>query len=1013
MNQYINGSSSKNFRLLLFLLLTGILNFSLMAQEVEMIQVNGSVVNEAGEPIQGAILHAGEGTVFITTDEQGSYSTEVGRLDRFLIEADGYHSQQIDAIDLQSAPTITLIGMPFQMSEQDEVHVPFGKLMKRQIPGAVSVVDPEDILSYDARQSVYSALNSRVPGLIGNLNNRGIGQSLVVVDGIPRPANTFNLAEVEQISYLKDATSRMLYGSLADNGVIMVTTKRGEAYKRKISVSAEYGLSDPISYPKFLGSYDYARLYNEASLNDGIPAFYDSTEIEGYRTGANPLLYPDQDYYTSEFLRNYRPFASVITEFSGGNQRAQYYMNLGWNTQGTLLTVGEGAKERSHLINIRGNVDFQITDFIKMNLDVVGRFEMEHSPHYTGSGNDNEDFWNYSAAYTPNRFPMLIDTNLIHLQGNEGVLNTVDGNKLLGGTSQYQTNIYGDLVRGGYENTMDRTGQLNTGLDFDLRGITMGLTAKVYLSFDIYNFFRTQQANEYAIFEASYNEADSTIGVTKIGNDDFTGSQGIGGVTFNRYTGYYGILGYNRVFRNIHRVDVTGMAYSDRKIDDNTIHHVVNLHFGLRANYMFRDKILLDFSAALPGSPKFAPGNRFKLSPSFGAGWIISEEAFLENSTVLNYMKLKASYGILNTDRSLGEYYLYDNNFVQGAFFDYGDSQARRNNLLRIDNVGNTEITYVKRKELNIGLEASLLDNSLWLEANYFNSNSDGRILRRNNAYPAYNGGFNAFENYGSISDQGVEFGIDFREEWSDFRLNLGLNFVYTVPKNLKLDEPNYEYDYLQRTGKPSDAIFGWVDQGLFADSTDIADHAIQTYGQVQPGDVKYEDLNDDGKIDDNDQKMIGNNDARMQLGINLRLRYKNLELFAQGVYQSGANEIYRSAYYWLYGNRKYSELALGRWTPETAATASYPRLSTQNNSNNFRNSTYWMYDDDYFNLRALQLTYTFPEAWMQNMPTKKIQVYLRGSNLLTISPSREQRELNIGNTPQYRSYAFGLQMTF
>ena len=202
MNQYINRSSKVLCRFLFFLVLSGLLNLTLQGQKVVMIQVEGRIVNEAGEPIQGAMLHAREGALVVKTDETGGFTAEIGEKDMVLIEAEGYNSQVLDAINLQSAGSIILFRLPFHMSEEDDVNVPFGVQKKRQITGAVSSIDPKEILKYDARQSVYGALNSRVPGLMGNLNNRGIGQALVVVDGIPRPANNFNLQEVEQITYL-------------------------------------------------------------------------------------------------------------------------------------------------------------------------------------------------------------------------------------------------------------------------------------------------------------------------------------------------------------------------------------------------------------------------------------------------------------------------------------------------------------------------------------------------------------------------------------------------------------------------------------------------------------------------------------------------------------------------------------------------------------------------------------------------------------------------------------------
>jgi hypothetical protein len=427
---------------------------------------------------------------------------------------------------------------------------------------------------------------------------------------------------------------------------------------------------------------------------------------------------------------------------------------------------------------------------------------------------------------------------------------------------------------------------------------------------------------------------------------------------------------------------------------------------------MLRNKYLLELSGALPGSPKFARGNRFKFAPSIGIGWIASEEDFMRNLTVINYLKLKTSFGLMNTDKSAGDYYLYENNYVQSDNFNYADGNYYNNTLI-IQNLGNPGISYAQRKEFNAGFEAFLFNYSLWLEGNYFYSNSFNTILKRNDAYPAYLGGFNAFENYGSFQDQGFEFGINYKRESKKLSTTLGVNIVYTVPKALQIDEPAYEYEYRKQEGKPTDAIFGWISEGLFTDSMDIINHPTQTFGPVQPGDIKYKDLNNDKKIDDNDQKIIGYSSPRFQAGLNLNFKYENFELYAQGIYQTGNDVIYNNSYYWIFGDRKYSELAFNRWTPETASTASYPRLSTKNNSNNFRNSTFWIYNDSYFTLRVIQLTITLPAKWMNQMPVKRMLIYLSGNNLITLSPSKEQRELNIGSPPQFRNYSVGLKAMF
>jgi hypothetical protein len=240
------------------------------------------------------------------------------------------------------------------------------------------------------------------------------------------------------------------------------------------------------------------------------------------------------------------------------------------------------------------------------------------------------------------------------------------------------------------------------------------------------------------------------------------------------------------------------------------------------------------------------------------------------------------------------------------------------------------------------------------------------------------------------------------------------MNLAYFVPKALKVEEPNYEVDYRYREGNPTDSRFGWVAEGFFRDSADIANHAVQTFGDVMPGDIKYKDLNGDGIIDNNDQKIIGYSSARLQYGVNLNLKYKALGLFLLGTGQTGQDVYFKDDYYWVFGNKKYSEEVLGRWTEQTASTATYPRLSSKYNANNFRNSTFWLYENNWFTLHTAQLTYTVSDRLKSNSLLKKgLQVYLRASNLFTISNIKDKTELNVGKAPKTRYYALGLKVTF
>jgi hypothetical protein len=300
-----------------------------------------------------------------------------------------------------------------------------------------------------------------------------------------------------------------------------------------------------------------------------------------------------------------------------------------------------------------------------------------------------------------------------------------------------------------------------------------------------------------------------------------------------------------------------------------------------------------------------------------------------------------------------------------------------------------------------------LADYKIGLDASYFYYRTYDVITRRLNVLPIYYGSL-PYENYGKYQTQGAELGINYNTKIGDLGIRAEANFAYAVPKTITVDELNYEESYRKLSDKPTDAMFGYVALGLFADQNEINTSPFQTFGTVKPGDIKYQDLNGDDVIDDRDQKMIGNSSARFQTGVNISLSYKKFELFMLGSGQTGDHTYYTSAYYWVYGDRKYSEVVMDRWTPATAATASYPRLTSLSNSNNFRNSTFWLYENNWFNLNTAQLTYSFPDNFIG---LKNLRLYVRGSNLLMISKIKDKSQLTIGSTPQMRTISFGLNV--
>jgi TonB-linked SusC/RagA family outer membrane protein len=987
------------------------------------------VTNEDGQPIEGVSVLYNEGASALKTDISGKvYLDSKKSATPVRIETSGYESRIIAADSLFASQTtkVVLKKSPFQSGEADLTYMPFGTMEKRRIVGAVNVLNPESLLQYDNNQDVLGAISGRVGGLYGTRDIRGLGTAVVVIDGIVRSAaneadrlnmvDELNLLEVEQISVLKDVSSKILYGAKADQGVILITTKRGTPFKRKLNVYTEAGVRTPISYPNYLSASDYMTLYNEALTNDGLATKYSDEDISNTRNRVDPIRYPDESFYNSSYLKDNSSFFKVITQASGGNEKARYFSSLGFDKSNSLYQSRGEKNSSSEQLNFRGNVDYAINRWISASLDAVAVYFANRYPNGYFGNEYGGNLFEYAATQLPNSFPSLIPIDQIQDPAILKSAKIIDGRYVLGGTNQFGNNILGNLAFGGLQSTQQKSIQFNSALKFDLNSVVKGLSANVNFTYDFLNSYTLRQNNEYAVYEPRYVQSsqntDSLV-VTSYGTDVKRNDQTINGNYFQRRIGLYGTVQYKNTFNSVHQIDAVALGYMSSfnigSSASSTFDRNRTQHFGLRANYLFKNRYVAEISGVYVGSPYLSMDNRYAFSPSVGAAWILSEEDFLARSSFVNYFKLKSSYGILHSDNLFTNYRMYDAAYIGGNRFPYNDLSGNGNEVTLFQSVANPNLRFVKHKELNVGLESSILDNKIWLEANYFDVRSEGEPVQKDAGYPAYLGGYLPLENYNSTKSSGIDATLNYTGNLGKLRYTLGANVVYAVPRALKFSEPQYAYDYRSREGEVGDGRYGWVAEGLFKDAADIANHAVQTFGPVQPGDIKYKDLNDDGLINDDDQMQIGNSHARTQYGLSINLQYGNFDFFALGVGRSGSDVYYNDSYYWVYGQRKYSEVVINRWTPETAETATYPRLTTGGGSNNFRNSTYWLYSNDFFTLNTAQLTYKLPAKHFW----KGIQLYVRGSNLFTISETRKQRELNIASSPQMRSYLFGIVGSF
>ena len=393
------------------------------------------------------------------------------------------------------------------------------------------------------------------------------------------------------------------------------------------------------------------------------------------------------------------------------------------------------------------------------------------------------------------------------------------------------------------------------------------------------------------------------------------------------------------------------------------------------------------------------------------------EKFFKENIEFMNNLKFSASYGVLNQDIDISDYYMYKGYFrTDAGWYPWNDGTAGGNAAAsaRGDNM---DLGFIQRKELRVGLEAALFNNAIVLDANYFHQDTEGKLSQGNNTiYPSFfaSNNFNqlSYTNYENDRRQGVDLSLQLNKKIGQVEAQLGLLGTIAWSEALRRDEV-YEDSYQYRTGRALDASFAYVCEGFFKDQADIDSHARQTFGDVKPGDLKYKDINGDKQIDSKDQIDLGNTGNPFYFGLNLTLRWKDFIFYLEGTGNTGGIGYKNNSYYWVKGSSKYSEVVRGRWTPETASTATYPRLTTTDNSNNFRNSTFWMYKTNRFDLTKVQLTYNLPKYLFNGKLVKGLSVYVSGSNLLTIAKERKHLEMNIGSAPQTRFVNLGFKTAF
>jgi len=1004
--------------LAIFCVMLTFLPGTMRGQSVKQVTVKSTVLDKNGKPVADAAVYGNEGRIVRYTDQSGKFSISVLPTSSILVTAKGFQSKT-----MQIGSDFTSIVLDQDMGDR-KVNIAFQQVDSKDLPGTINVVNPSDYLPINYGRDVASGLAGQVAGVTGGNNIWGMAGALVMIDGIPRSFNDIKMDEIDQVSYLKGVNAVVLYGPSAAKGVVLITTKRGDANNRKINVTVNTGLSTPKSLPSYLGTADYMTYYNQARTNDGFPVTYADATIANYKTG-NPYRYPSVDYYSPDYIKKYQYNTDVVTEFTGGNENAKFYSNMGWSSNTSLLKVGQGNNEQNSRFNLRANVDIRVNSNVTSTIDgslIVGsnKTGLVNVAPVSGSA-VLSNYYAQAASIMPWQYSPLLPTNLISrmptsaaallLAKNSKYI--INGNSIFGGTQQYQTNPFADLLSNSYNQNISRTFQVSNTINVDLKNTVKGLSFHSKIFLDYVSSFNQSVNNTYSTYTPTWSAVgDSITGLTKYGTDTRSGTQNVGGTAETGDIGGQLQFNYVRTVNDVHNFTAILLANYTGITQSGVYQTQTNSNLGLQLDYNYKHKYWFDFSGAYVSSTKLPINTRTAFSPTASIGWLISDESFMKGISAIDHLKLSASAGILNEDVDVSSYFLYDPTYYAagGNYSWFDGTYSQSGTWSRYG--ASPNLGYSQRKEFSIDLEGSFFKNLLTVDASLFTNQIDNLPVQRFNLYPSYYSDFVPYTNYNSDARKGIDVIVNLHKKMGAFEYNFGVSVAYITSKALVRDEL-YGDKYRNRTGQPTDAIFGLVSQGFFTTNTDIANSAVQAFGAVKPGDIRYQDQNGDKIINQQDEKMIGRYNAPFNYALNFSIAYKNLKLFVQGIGNSGGSGIKNGSYYWIDGDVKYSEVVKNSWTPATAATATYPRLSSISNTNNNQTNTFWLYSTDALRISKIQLTYDLPRNLLMKSFVRECGVYINAANLYTFSKNRKILDLTVANSPQMSYFNIGLSAKF
>jgi TonB-linked SusC/RagA family outer membrane protein len=991
---------SKALLLLLIIFISTVGHVNAQKEEFKLI---GSVKDTFGHELPGATIACPETAISsVVSGLDGSFTIKGKLLENqlMIISLNGYKSKEINYKEEEGLNIV----LESDVSGRDNTVSLLSGDRTMSTVGASAATISADVLSRTKGVSLGTALTGRLPGyasgfIRGKSTTNGDSPTIMVDGMVTDTYGHLNLNDVESVTILKDAIATSLYGFQGANGIISVKTKKGYNGEATINVTANYTMEKSMVNPTVLNSAQYATLYNEAWANDGNSGIiYSDSDIAQYASGENRDLYPNNNWYDM-FIDPLVETENVHVSGRGGSEKIKYYVGMGYLHQDSPY-ITDGTVSETYgttRYDIRSNLDVKINDYITAYMNLGANI---NSYTNTQSGSIYSSIFNQPpTVYGPT---------------------TPEGNVII--TETDATSVYALINRSGYQRTTTSQITSLSGLDIDLKKILPGLSAGGELMYYSIPISFITGDTDYARYVRDGAVTDSLAFVQYGANEEepITLSKSV-------YTSYRTQLQANLKYINTfgdHGVSantfIQKQFYSSFDTSDEAIEPYIKMTYGLNMSYAYKNLFYADFVYGLQGSEQFNSGSRYGLFPSMSTALVLSNYDFLKNNKTVSFLKIRGSYGLTGNDNlGTSDRYLYKDNLTTGT-------------TISEDRLGNPNITWETSRIANIGFDLGLWDQ-VSLSFEYFDDQRTD-ILVSNQLYPAMSGISSSslpLMNAGEVHSYGFEALLGYQKNITkDFSLGFNGYFAFNDNEVVEAAElyqgDDYAYPYTTtgyRVGQQWGYLIDYSNgNGFFNSDSEIAASGL-TYDGTAPraGDFIYQDLNDDGIIDDKDIAPMGYSSIpRISYSGEINMQWKNFDLSALVYGVSQVNSFNSGAgYYESYSGGTFFTQHLKAWTPERYANGeeiTAPALSLNGSSSNKANN-YYFQDKSYLQLREVTLGYSIPDTWSNKIGSKDTRVYFSGRNLFYLDNMKSDDQTvamsGVNVAPTRRSFVFGLNLTF